>query len=123
RPAARPRLLQRRHPRGLRPGARLRARRRRPLRRAAEAVRARPAGGRLRALPGAGAPGADGGVAAGGGAIMSFEVAGLRQAKADGPLTLAVPRGALFGETLDILGAAGVDTAELRGDSRSLIFE
>jgi ATP phosphoribosyltransferase len=39
------------------------------------------------------------------------------------PLTLAVPRGALFGETLDILDAAGVDTSELRGDSRSLIFE
>jgi len=39
------------------------------------------------------------------------------------PLKLAVPRGALFGETLDILDAAGVDTSELRGDSRSLIFE
>jgi ATP phosphoribosyltransferase len=38
-------------------------------------------------------------------------------------LKLAVPRGALFGETLDVLDAAGVDTAELRGDSRSLIFE
>lgn len=42
---------------------------------------------------------------------------------ADGPLKLAVPRGALFGETLDILDAAGVETSELRGDSRSLIFE
>jgi ATP phosphoribosyltransferase len=42
---------------------------------------------------------------------------------ADGPLTLAVPRGALFGETLDLLDAAGLDTSELRGDSRSLIFE
>jgi ATP phosphoribosyltransferase len=39
------------------------------------------------------------------------------------PLTLAVPRGALLGETLDLLDAAGVDTAEVRGDSRSLIFE
>jgi len=38
-------------------------------------------------------------------------------------LKLAVPRGALFGETLDVLDAAGVDTSELRGDSRSLIFE
>ena len=38
-------------------------------------------------------------------------------------MKLAVPRGALFGETLDILDAAGVDTAEARGDSRSLIFE
>lgn len=53
---------------------------------------------------------------------MSFEVARSR-AKADGPLKLAVPRGALFGETLDLLDAAGVETAELRGDSRSLIFE
>jgi ATP phosphoribosyltransferase len=42
--------------------------------------------------------------------------------RVDGPLKLAVPRGALFGETLDVLEAAGVDTAELRGDSRSLIF-
>jgi ATP phosphoribosyltransferase len=38
-------------------------------------------------------------------------------------LTLAVPRGALFGETLDVLDGAGVDTSQLRGDSRSLIFE
>jgi ATP phosphoribosyltransferase len=43
--------------------------------------------------------------------------------KAEGPLKLAVPRGALFGGTLDVLDAAGIDTAELRGDSRSLIFE
>jgi len=42
---------------------------------------------------------------------------------ADPPLRIAVPRGALFGETLDLLDAAGVDTSELRGDSRSLIFE
>ena len=49
-------------------------------------------------------------------------IAGSR-AKADGPLKLAVPRGALFGETLDVLDGAGIDTSELRGDSRSLIFE
>ena len=42
RPAPRPRLLQRRDPRGLRPGARPRARRRRPLRRPAQALRRRP---------------------------------------------------------------------------------
>ncbi len=54
---------------------------------------------------------------------MSFEVAGLSPAKADGPLKLAVPRGALLGETLDILDGAGIDTSEVRGDSRSLIFE
>ena len=34
-----------------------------------------------------------------------------------------MPRGALFGETLDVLDAAGVDTSPLRGDSRSLIFD
>jgi ATP phosphoribosyltransferase len=44
-------------------------------------------------------------------------------AGSEGPLRLAVPRGALFGETLDVLDMAGVDTSELRGDSRSLIFE
>jgi ATP phosphoribosyltransferase len=53
---------------------------------------------------------------------VSSEVAASR-ARADGPLRLAVPRGALFGETLDVLDAAGVDTSPLRGDSRSLIFE
>ncbi len=42
---------------------------------------------------------------------------------ADRPLKLAVPRGALLGETLDLLDAVGVDTSELRGGSRSLIFE
>ncbi len=42
---------------------------------------------------------------------------------ADERLKLAVPRGALYGETLDLLEAAGVDTAAARGDSRSLIFE
>ncbi len=40
----------------------------------------------------------------------------------NGRLKLAVPRGALFTETLDVLDAAGMDTTELRGDSRSLIF-
>jgi ATP phosphoribosyltransferase len=54
---------------------------------------------------------------------VSVEVAGLGRAKVDGPLKLAVPRGALFEGTLDALDAAGIDTAELRGDSRSLIFE
>jgi ATP phosphoribosyltransferase len=39
-----------------------------------------------------------------------------------GPLKLAIPRGALWGETLDALDRIGVDTAEMRGDSRSLIF-
>jgi ATP phosphoribosyltransferase len=41
---------------------------------------------------------------------------------AAGPLKLAVPRGALFDETLDALDAIGVDTSGPRGDSRALIF-
>jgi ATP phosphoribosyltransferase len=53
---------------------------------------------------------------------VSVEVAGTAGAKAEGPLKLAVPRGALLGETLDILDAAGIDTAAARGESRSLIF-
>jgi ATP phosphoribosyltransferase len=43
--------------------------------------------------------------------------------KADGPLKIAVPRGALYGETLDVLDAVGIDTSGPRSDSRSLIFE
>jgi ATP phosphoribosyltransferase len=39
------------------------------------------------------------------------------------PLKLALPRGALFGETLDVLDAVGVDTSGPRGDSRALIFD
>jgi ATP phosphoribosyltransferase len=54
---------------------------------------------------------------------VSVEVAGMGRAKADGPLKLAVPRGALLGETLDALDAIGIDTSEVRGESRSLIFE
>jgi ATP phosphoribosyltransferase len=40
-----------------------------------------------------------------------------------GPLKLAIPRGALWEETLDALDRIDLDTAEMRGDSRSLIFE
>jgi ATP phosphoribosyltransferase len=40
-----------------------------------------------------------------------------------GPLKLAIPRGALWDETLDALDRVGLDTAEMRGDSRSLIFD
>lgn len=50
-------------------------------------------------------------------------VSGPLRARAGGALKLAVPRGALFGETLDALDVVGIDTAKLRGDSRSLIFE
>jgi len=53
---------------------------------------------------------------------MSVEVAGAVSAKPDGPLKLAVPRGALLGETLDALDAVGIETAAVRGESRSLIF-
>jgi ATP phosphoribosyltransferase len=45
------------------------------------------------------------------------------RARVGGPLKLAIPRGALWDETLDALDRIGVDTAEMRGDSRSLIFE
>jgi ATP phosphoribosyltransferase len=37
-------------------------------------------------------------------------------------LTIAVPRGALFGETLDLLDALGVDTSEVRSNDRKLVF-
>ena len=39
-----------------------------------------------------------------------------------GPLKLAIPRGALWAETLEALDRIGLDTAEMRGDSRSLVF-
>ena len=38
------------------------------------------------------------------------------------PLRLAVPQGALFADTLDLLDAIGVDSSPLRSDSRSLLF-
>jgi ATP phosphoribosyltransferase len=38
-------------------------------------------------------------------------------------LTIAVPRGALFGDTLDLLDGLGVDTAEVRSNDRKLLFE
>lgn len=41
----------------------------------------------------------------------------------DDALALALPRGALFEPCLDLLDRAGFDTAELRGGSRSLIFD
>jgi ATP phosphoribosyltransferase len=39
------------------------------------------------------------------------------------PLTIAVPRGALLDETLDLLDAVGIDTAEVRANDRKLLFE
>ncbi len=54
---------------------------------------------------------------------MSVEVAGMGRVKAEGPLKLAVPRGALLGEALEVLDRIGIDTSPVRGESRSLIFE
>jgi ATP phosphoribosyltransferase len=38
-------------------------------------------------------------------------------------LTIAVPRGALLGETLGFLDDLGIDTAEVRANDRKLLFE
>jgi ATP phosphoribosyltransferase len=38
-------------------------------------------------------------------------------------LTIAVPRGALFDGTVDLLSALGLDTGELRSNDRKLLFE
>jgi len=55
--------------------------------------------------------------------MSSTSVAGTTGARAGGPLKLAVPRGALFEETLEALDRAGLDTEGLRGESRSMIFD
>jgi ATP phosphoribosyltransferase len=38
-------------------------------------------------------------------------------------LTIAVPRGALLGDTLDLLDGVGIETAEVRANDRKLLFE
>ncbi|HWG07705.1 MAG TPA: ATP phosphoribosyltransferase [Solirubrobacteraceae bacterium] len=38
-------------------------------------------------------------------------------------LTIAVPRGALFEGTVELLGTLGIDTGELRTNNRKLLFE
>jgi ATP phosphoribosyltransferase len=38
-------------------------------------------------------------------------------------LRIAVPRGALFSQTLDLLDRLGLDTSEVRGNDRKLLFE
>jgi ATP phosphoribosyltransferase len=38
-------------------------------------------------------------------------------------LTIAVPRGALFEGTIELLASLGLDTTELRGNDRKLLFE
>ncbi|HEX4465950.1 MAG TPA: ATP phosphoribosyltransferase [Solirubrobacteraceae bacterium] len=40
-----------------------------------------------------------------------------------GGLTIAVPRGALFADTVELLTRLGVDTDELRSNDRKLLFE
>jgi len=42
---------------------------------------------------------------------------------AGGGLTIAVPRGALFADTLDRLDRLGLDTSEVRSNDRRLLFE
>jgi ATP phosphoribosyltransferase len=44
------------------------------------------------------------------------------RARLGGPLKLAIPRGALWEDTLEALDRIGIDTAEMRSDSRSLVF-
>jgi ATP phosphoribosyltransferase len=41
----------------------------------------------------------------------------------DGGLTIAVPRGALFDDTVALLAGLGLDTAELSSNDRKLLFE
>ncbi len=50
-------------------------------------------------------------------------IEGPTRARPDGVLKLALPRGALWEPTLEILDRVGIDTAWLRSDSRSLVFD
>lgn len=54
---------------------------------------------------------------------MSPGVSRPTRAVPTGPLRVALPRGALFESTLDLLERVSIDTAELRGPSRALIFQ
>jgi ATP phosphoribosyltransferase len=45
------------------------------------------------------------------------------RAAGEGPLTLAVPGGALLAGSLDLLDRIGIDTSALRGESRALVFD
>jgi ATP phosphoribosyltransferase len=40
-----------------------------------------------------------------------------------GGLTIAVPRGSLFSDTVELLAALGIDTEEIRSNDRKLLFE
>jgi ATP phosphoribosyltransferase len=46
-----------------------------------------------------------------------------RRVREASQLKVALPRGALWEETLDALDRIGIDTSELRGGSRSLVFD
>src|SRR5206468_4692036 len=107
-PGARAGVLHRRGVRRLRPRARRADRRRRALRRARRPLRPLAAGGRLR--PGRRPPAPRRRRGGAGDAVNAFG------------LTIAVPRGALFAETLDALDAIGGDTAEVRANDRKLLF-
>jgi ATP phosphoribosyltransferase len=50
-------------------------------------------------------------------------VSGVLGRRKEGPLKMALPGGALFGTTLDALDSIGIDTGELRGDTRALVFD
>ena len=113
RPRALARLLHGRGLRGLRRGARRAAGRRRALRRPARPLRARPARRRAGRSTSSGCT-----------SRWSASAAGSAlDERARTALTLAVPRGALLRDTLDLLDRLGVDTAEVRANDRKLLFE
>jgi ATP phosphoribosyltransferase len=49
-------------------------------------------------------------------------VEGATRPRVEGTLKLAVPRGSLFDDTVEVLDAAGVEVSALRSDTRSLVF-
>jgi ATP phosphoribosyltransferase len=55
--------------------------------------------------------------------VIRSGVSASRPSGSTGRLKLAVPRGALFEGTLDLLDRIGVETAQARSDSRALVFE
>jgi ATP phosphoribosyltransferase/ATP phosphoribosyltransferase regulatory subunit len=55
--------------------------------------------------------------------MAAAAVSGALGRRNEGPLKLALPRGALFEPTLDVLDSIGVDTAALRRDTRALVFD
>jgi ATP phosphoribosyltransferase len=55
--------------------------------------------------------------------VIRSGVSASRPSGSTGRLKLAVPRGALFEGTLDLLDRVGVETAQARSDSRALVFE